>query len=330
MSLHGKRVFITGATGYIGGALARSLAADGAHVTALARDAARGAALRSAGVEVAPGDLADPDRLRAAMTGAEVVFHLAAAAGVAPNARMTEVNVWGVAHMLQAARAAGAARFVHVSTIAVYGYNRRGVVDEGARLAHTGDMYGDTKAAGEQLALSSGLPVVVIRPGQVYGPGSAPWTLRMLNLTRWVVPLVDGGRGACHPIYIDDLLDLLVLAGSRPDAPGHIFNGSPDPAPTWRDFLTAYGRMHGHERILNIPRGLLALPMAALELLFRAADRRLPLRAMLDFLTAPVTYTNRRAREVLGWTPRVTLAEGMRRTEAWLRTNGYLPARSSR
>ena len=329
MSLDGQRVFITGATGFIGGALALRLAAEGARVTALARNPSSGGALREAGVAVVEGDLSDPDRLRALIAGAEVVYHLAAAAGTAPNAEMVQINVWGTRHLIAAARAAGVARFVHVSTVAVYGYRRRGVVDETARLHPTGDMYADTKAIGEELARGDDLPVVIVRPAQVYGPRSGAWTLRMLNLTRYVVPLVDGGRGACHPIYIDDLIDLLALAGVHADAPGQVFNGSPDPAPTWGDFLRAYGRMQGHERVLALPRALLYPPAAALEAALRVTDRRLPLRAMVDFLTAQVTYSNRKAREVLGWTPRVGLAEGMRRTEAWLRTNGHLPRRAA-
>ncbi len=325
MSLQGKRVFITGATGFIGRALAQRLSAEGARVTGLARNPARAALLRQAGVEVAQGDVTDPDRMRDLVAGAEVVYHLAAVGGFNTHARMAEVNIWGAENVLQAARAAEVARFVHVSTVSVYGYTRRGVVDEGARLGPTGDMYGDTKAVGEQLALKSGLPAVVVRPAEVYGPRSEPWTIRMLNLTRRVVPLVDGGRGACHPIYIDDLVELLALAGSHPDAPGHVFNGAPDPPVTWRDFLCAYGRMNGHSRVVSVPRALLTAPLTALELLLRVTDRRLPMRAMLHFLTAQVTYTNRRAREVLGWEPRVSLAEGMARTEAWLCANGYLP-----
>lgn len=325
MALEGRRVFVTGATGFIGGAVALRLAAEGARVTGLARDPARAGFLSEAGVEVVQGDIGDPERLRAQVAGAEVVFHLAALAGVATHARMAAVNIWGTDNVLQAARDAGVARFVHVSTISVYGYTRRGVVDETARLHPIGEGYGDTKAIGERLALRSGLPATVVRPAQVYGPRSQPWTVRLIDLTRWFVPLVDGGRGTCHPIYIDDIVDLLVLAAHHPDAPGQVFNGSPDPPPTWRDFLTGYGRMHGHSRVVSVPRWLLALPLGVAEGAFRLTDRRLPVRTMLNFLTADVTYSNRKAREVLGWTPRVDLAEGMRRSEAWLRAHGHLP-----
>ncbi|MCZ7544433.1 MAG: NAD-dependent epimerase/dehydratase family protein [Anaerolineae bacterium] len=233
----------------------------GARVTGLARDPARAGFLSEAGVEVVQGDIGDPERLRAQVAGAEVVFHLAAAAGVATHARMAAVNIWGTDNVLQAARDAGVARFVHVSTISVYGYTRRGVVDETARLHPIGEGYGDTKAIGERLALRSGLPATVVRPAQVYGPRSQPWTVRLIDLTRWFVPLVDGGRGTCHPIYIDDIVDLLVLAAHHPDAPGQVFNGSPDPPATWRDFLTGYGRMHGHSRVVSVPRWLLTLPL---------------------------------------------------------------------
>ena len=327
MCLSSKRVFITGATGFIGGALALRLAEDGARVVGLARSPAKGAFLERAGVEVIQGDITAPERMRAVIAGSDVVFHLAAAAGGSRGSVMAEVNVRGTENVLEAARAAGVTRFVHVSTISVYGYDRQGVVSEDAPLRPTGDAYGDTKAAGERLALKSDLPVAVVRPAQVYGPRSAPWTLRMLALTRWFVPLVGDGGGACHPIYIDDLIDLLVLAGTHPDALGQVFNDSPDPPSTWRDFLGAYGRMHGHQRFLRVPRWLLAPPLAALDPALRLTERRMPLRNMLRFMTGHVTFVNRKARVLLGWEPRVSLQEGMRRTEAWLRAEGYLPAR---
>jgi nucleoside-diphosphate-sugar epimerase len=327
MSLSNKRVFITGATGFIGSALALRLSQNGARVAGLARNPAKAAFLERAGVDVIQGDVTDLARMRRVIAGAEVVFHLAAAAGFRKASVIDEVNVRGTGNVLGAARAAGVARFVHVSTMSVYGYDRQGAVDEEVALRPTGDPYGDTKAVGERLALKSGLPVTVVRPAQVYGPRSAPWTLRMLALTRWFVPLVGDGSGACHPIYIDDLIDLLVLAGSHPEAPGQIFNGSPDPPSSWRDFLGAYGRMHGHQRFLRIPRWLLAAPLAALDPALRLTGRRVPLRNMLRFMTGQVTFVNRKARELLGWEPRVSLEKGMRRTEAWLRAEGYLPAR---
>lgn len=324
MTLKDKRVFITGATGFIGRALALRLLEEGAGVVGLTRNPAKGTFLASSGVEMVQGDVTDHPAMRELVAGAEVVFHLTAVAGTSGTAAMQAVNVEGTRNVLDAAHAAGVERFVHVSTMAVYGYDRRGVVDETARLGDTGDIYGDTKAIGEGLVRRADLPWSVVRPGQVYGPRSPSWTVRLFQATRWFVPLVDGGRGACHPIYIDDLVDLLILAATHPAAPGEVFNGSPDPASTWLAFLGAYGRMHGHTRYLDVPRWLLTPPLAALDWLLPLAGYRLPARAMLDFAAGQVTYTHRKAREMLGWEPRVNLDEGMRRAEAWLRAEGYL------
>ncbi|MBN1286373.1 MAG: NAD(P)-dependent oxidoreductase [Anaerolineae bacterium] len=324
--LKGKRVFVTGATGFIGGALALRLCEIGARVVGLARSPAKGAFLAAAGVEVVQGDVTDFLRLHQVMAGdIDVVFHLAAIAGAGLSAQMQKVNVEGTRNVLEAARAAHVGRFVHVSTMSVYGYRRSGVVDETARLGDTGDMYGDTKALGEGLVQRSGLPWTIVRPGQVYGPRSPSWSVRMLQATRRFVPLIDSGRGSCHPIYIDDLVDLVALAGAHPGAVGEIFNGTPDPACTWLAFLDAYARMHNQTWHVDISRSWVMPPVAVLDLLLLLSGRRLPLRAMVEFITGDVTYSNRKARAVLGWEPQVSLQAGMRRTELWFRAEGYLP-----
>lgn len=325
MKLQGKRVFVTGATGFIGGALALRLSELGAEVIALARTPSKGDFLKEVGVQIVQGDITDFLRLHEVVNDIDVLFHLAAVAGVGTADVMQKVNIEGTRNILEAAQAAEVGRFVHVSTIAVYGYRRCGTVDESARLGDTGDMYGDTKAIGEGLVRRSGLPWAIVRPGQVYGPRSQPWSVRMLELTRGITPLIDSGRGSCHPIYIDDLVELIVLSGFHDGAVGQIFNGTPDPPYTWFAFLDAYARMHNQTRYLDISREFV-MPVAAMfDVLLALSGRRLPLRAMIDFVTNDVTYTNRKAREMLGWEPAVDLREGMRRTELWFRSKRYLP-----
>jgi nucleoside-diphosphate-sugar epimerase len=324
MSLTDKRVFVTGATGFIGGALTLRLAEEGARVTALARTPSKAAFLTAGGVEVAQGDVTDRARMRELVAGHAIVFHLAAVAGAERVKAMQAVNVEGAASVLAAARAAGVERFVHVSSISVYGYARCGVVDESVHLFETGDMYGDTKAIGEGLVKRADLPWTVVRPGQVYGPRGSSWTLGLFNLVRGFAPLVDGGHGSTHPIYIDDLVELLVLAATHPAAPGEVFNGTPDPASDWRTFLMSYAAMRGHSNAVSVPLWALQPPLALFDWLLPLTGRRLPVRAMLNFMCSDLTYSTRKARDLLGWRPRVDLDEGMRRTEAWLRAEGYL------
>src|SRR5512135_2046758 len=117
-----KQVFLTGGTGSVGAALARRLSESGHHVRALARDPARAAALQSLpGVEIVPGDLSQPDSLRGCLEGCAVVYHCAAKLTGSNAAAFQAINVAGTQALLDEALRAGVARFVHVSSIAVYG-----------------------------------------------------------------------------------------------------------------------------------------------------------------------------------------------------------------
>lgn len=173
------RVFLTGAGGFVMGAVARALRARGDSVVALVRDPARAAALSGIGCGLARGDLSDLDAIRAALTGCDAAIHGAAIyeIGVSEKRReeMFETNVRGTGRVLAACREARIGKVVHVSTIAAFGNTHGRVVDETYR--HDGQYtsaYDETKhrahgiAAGYQ---AEGLPLVIVQPGSVYGPG---------------------------------------------------------------------------------------------------------------------------------------------------------------
>ncbi len=121
------------------------------------------------------------------------------------------VNVGGTATVLDAARAAGAERAVHISSVVVYGYDDPSHQDEGAHLRNCGVPYIDTKSAADRLARRRG--AVVVRPGDVYGPGSVPWSLRPLEMAKAGQLAVAGdGSGLMLPVYVDDLVEAIVVA----------------------------------------------------------------------------------------------------------------------
>jgi nucleoside-diphosphate-sugar epimerase len=322
-SLRGARVLVTGATGFLGGVLVRHLLQAGAEVCILARNAAR--AERRLGelpVAVVVGDLGDPAVVMRAAAGTSHIFHAAAALG-GSYAAQRAANVDGTRHMMRAAAEAGA-RVVHVSSIAVYGNCYRRDVRETDPMAPGCDPYAITKAEAERVVVAlgqaHGVPYSIVRPGMIYGVGSHAWTALAYRLAKLrPTPFVGDGSGSAHAIHVDDVCRLLLLAALHPAALGQAFNCTPDPAPTWRDYLGAYQVLAGHRAWLAIPVPLVAV-LAALAAF--GAPRYSQQRDLPDFLsiaTQRIVFSTHKARERLGWTPQVPLQAGVAGTADWLR-----------
>lgn len=329
MTLKGKQVLVTGATGFVGGALAERLLADGVQVRALVRDATRARDLEARGASLVVGDLADPAALAQAVAGCAVVFSVGAALrGTALE--QYAVNVTGVRYLAEAAHKAGVQRVVHVSTIAAYGYDQPGIISEAMPLQPGAEHYGQSKALGEQVlferAAALELDVAVIRPGMVYGPHSGFWSGKLFDFAQRRPAFLPGsGNTYCPVIFIDDLVDLLLVVAQHPAASGEVFNAVSDEPVTWRQFIGAYASLAGHQMLWPVPVAVLrgiALLAEPLTRLFREPQ---PVRGMVDVLFAGRrAYSMNKAARLLDWRPRVGLVEGIARTEPWLRETGRL------
>src|SRR5215510_6323824 len=207
-----ERILVTGATGFTGGHLCERLIREGHQVRALVRDENRCSEQRRWGVEIVTGDLRDPESLKRATNGINVVYHIAALFRPENVSRkeMWENNVQGTKNMLDAAIKAGVHRFVHCSTIGVHGDIKQPPANEETPYA-PGDHYQESKVKGERVALQymdeGRLPIVVFRPGGIYGPRD----LRFLKLikaikTGWFV-MLGPGKVLYQMIYVDDLID---------------------------------------------------------------------------------------------------------------------------
>jgi len=329
-------VFVTGANGFIGRALCRWYRAAGWTVRGVDRAAPGGSADGAApaaadDVEVVPGDVTEPGGWVDALAGADLVIHTAAlvsnTAGLAEGVR---VNVGGTRRVVEAVAAAGAGRLVHFSSAAVYGHHRDGRVDEHEPVRPSGAVYGDTKIASEQVVLQAHaageISATIVRPTDVYGPGSRPWTILPVQMLRaGQVLLPAHGRGSFIPIYVDDLVDGVVSAAAGEEGAGQVFNLSGGQAVETREFLGHYCRMLGigPPRTASTPVAVAVAEVMgrALRLAGRPSEAN---GATMRMLAATGDVSIDKARRLLGWEPAVDLDEGMRRTETWLRAAGYL------
>jgi nucleoside-diphosphate-sugar epimerase len=263
--------------------------------------------------------------------GADAVLHVAAVYRTAghSDSYYRDVNVGGTERLLEAAASAGVRRFVHTSTVGVHGHVATPPADESAPFA-PGDVYQETKAEAERLALSfgerRGLPVTVVRPGAIYGPGET----RLLKLFRAIArgryAIVGDGRPFYHPVYIDDLVSGFLLALVRPEAVGQSFIIAGPRYVSQRDLADAIAR-HTGGRVLpfRVPAAPLQWAGALCEAICVPFGVEPPLhRRRIDFWTKSRAFSIDKARRVLGYDPKVDLEDGIGRTVAWYRQAGWL------
>ena len=314
-----RRAFITGCLGFIGRTLAERLRQAGAEV--------RGVDVNpDSEHDVVAGDVAEPGPWQDHMQGCDLVVHTAAAVSFRSGEEpFWRVNAMGTRNVLDAAERAGAHRLVHLSSITVFGWAFEGRVDESHPVRANGVPYVDTKIASEQIVLqrhaAGALECTVVRPGDVYGPRSRPWTVipvEQLKGRRILLPRM--GRGVLSMVYVDDLVEG-ILAASAPDGAGGVFTLTDERPVETREFFGHYARLLGR-------RGVPAAPTPVVRALARVnglveRDSEVTPSAV-DYLARTGTYSAEKARRVLGWETKVSLEEGMQRNEAWLRQEGLL------
>jgi dihydroflavonol-4-reductase len=325
------RVALTGATGYTGGRLLESLRQRGDEVAVLVRPRSSSTRARELASRVVEGDLRDAAAARRLVEGVDAVLHVAAVYRTAghPDSYYREVNVGGTEHLLEAAARSGVRRFVHTSTVGVHGHVAHPPADETAPLA-PGDIYQTTKAEAETLALEfyrrRRVPVAVVRPGAIYGPGET----RLLKLFRAIArgryAVVGDGRSYYHPVFIDDLLQGFLLALEREEAVGEAFLVC-GPAYLTQAELASLVERHTGGRVLpfRIPVGPLRWAGALVEAMCVPLGVEPPLhRRRVEFWTKSRAFTIEKARRLLGYDPKVGLEEGIARTATWYREAGWL------
>ncbi|MFN2617735.1 MAG: NAD-dependent epimerase/dehydratase family protein [Thermoleophilaceae bacterium] len=321
-----RTAFVTGGSGFVGGALIRRLVRDGFRVRGLARSERSAEAVSRAGAEPVQGDVSNPDALRAGAAGCELAFHAAARLGEwGPWEEFEQINVQGTLNVLEACRAAGVRRMVHVGTeAAVVAGQPLVMVDETAPLRPDSKApYCASKALAEQAvrdANGNGLETVVVRPRLVWGPGDTtvlPSIARAVEQGRFA--WIGGGRHRTSTTYIDNAVEGLVLGAER-GRPGEAYFVTDGEPVEFREFVTRQLAALGVEA----PTRTLPLPAAraaavGLEGAWTALRRKgqPPLTRTAVWLSAvEMTIRIDKARQELGYEPPVSIDDGLERLRA--------------
>jgi nucleoside-diphosphate-sugar epimerase len=325
------RPLVTGASGVVGAAICRRLAAAGERPLALVRESSDLSRLEGLDVEIRRADLARKESLRGVADGASVVYHAAAAwrQEAASTREFFAVNVDGSRALAEEAARAGARRFVFVSTVGVHGAIERPPADESAPI-RPGDRYQRSKveaAAPVASACSaSGIERVVVRPAGVYGPSDRRF-LKLFRAVRggWFV-MVGSGRVLYHLTFEDDVADGIVRAGETPGVDSRAFILAGPEAVPLRSLVETLADVLGvRPPRLRVPVWPVRAAAIACELACRPLGIEPPLyRRRVDFFVKDRAFDTRAARVALGFSPKVSLREGLERTAAAYRSAGWL------
>jgi nucleoside-diphosphate-sugar epimerase len=323
---------VTGASGFLGGAIATALAQRGEPVRALVRAGSDVRALRAAEIPLAVGDVAGGIGLREAFSGARIVVHAAGMLGQpgAGDAEYARVHVEGTLNVVREARAAGAARVVHLSSPGVLGPIPRAApdADEEAPL-HPTNPYERSKAAAERaLAAESqhhGPFAVIVRPEFVYGPGDRHVLRLFRAIRRRRFVYIGRGDALCHPTYVDDAVAGILAAGAKGE-PGRVYHVAGPRPVCVRELVEALARACGVARPrLHVPERLARAAVGVVEGIAARAGARAPIGSTaVDFFTQDRHFSWQRASRELGYCPHVELDEGAQRAVRWYEREGLI------
>ncbi|MBN1488083.1 MAG: NAD-dependent epimerase/dehydratase family protein [Anaerolineae bacterium] len=321
------RVLVTGANGCVGAMLCRKLVERGDSVRGLVRKTSDLSLLEGLPVQRVVGSLEDHASLLGATQDVDIVYHVAAAVtDWGPLTYFRSVNVAGTQNVLDAAVKNHVQRFVYISSVAVHNFTGAQDMDEDSPQLPTPFYYCQTKREAESLVLSyhrqGRMPVVIVRPGDIYGPGDRVSLLPLAPmLESGHMAYVGDGRKLGAFTYVENLVDGLILAGIKKDALGEVFVITDGLKLTWREYfekLTA---------ALDLPKPWICVPVSlayalatGLEFvyrLFRIQSRPPITRYLITHLSKDFHFSIEKAHRVLGYAPRVDVNEAISRTAAW-------------
>lgn len=325
------RVFVTGATGFLGTDLTKRLLVEGHSVHVLVRSREKAITLAALGAELVVGTITDRKTLYDALKGVDVIYHLAGKLfePCVPTAEYYHIHLEGTQILLDCCKESHELkRFIFTSTTGVLGPSGDTPLDESAPAAPT-NAYEDSKWKAEQQvqqAIQFGFPATIIRPGFVYGPGDLHLVSFFRMIQRGFFRPIGTNPVWLHPIYIEDMTRAFLCCMEHPLAVGECFHISGERPVTISELASSIAKALEKP----VPKGNIPLPLARLaasvgDLLPVNIKKLAPLTySRLDFLTHSRIYNVSKAYRLLGFTASINLADGIAQTIAWYKQHGYL------
>jgi nucleoside-diphosphate-sugar epimerase len=326
------KVLVTGASGLLGGHVAEALSARGDTVRALVRRTSNRKVLeRLPKVELFEGSVEQAERVREAIDGVDAIVHCAGIVKARSSDEFFSVNVGGTSNLVEAARKLGSKlkRFVHISSLEACGPSPDGKPVRPEQ-ENPVTAYGRSKLAAEKVVLSAkdAIPVVLLRPGAIYGPRDGEILEAFKAIQRGLLPLVDGGAAKGVWIYATDCAEACVRAIDADVPSGRTFFVDDGAGPmTQKQLFADAERALGKKAIIrtSLPVPVLMTVARGLEVLGKVANRPVMLtREKANMLLQDWVCSSEDTRRELGWSPKVPWDDGVRRAVAWYRDNGWL------
>jgi nucleoside-diphosphate-sugar epimerase len=317
------RALVTGATGFTGTALCKRLVGEGWEVSAFVREGGRIEPLERLGVRCICTTITSKEAVERDFPEADVVFHIAAAyrSEHADQSEFVRVNVEATRNLLKESLRRNVSRFIHCSTVGVHGEIEDPPATETYRFS-PGDHYQESKLAGELLALEyfvKGLRGTITRPVGIYGPGDTRFLKLFKPIARGYFVMIGSGESLYHMTYIDDLIEGFMLVATRPEAVGEVFTIAGADYTTLNELADQIAAAVGRRRRkLWIPLKPVMWVAFACDRIFRAVGLSPPIYPRrVEFFEFNRAFSIEKARRLLGYEPKVSLQEGLRRTAEW-------------
>jgi nucleoside-diphosphate-sugar epimerase len=328
----GTRVLVTGATGFTGSVLVRKLFALRLKVVAIARPSSNVEPFHDLPIEWVRGNVFDEETVKQAVKETSYIFHLATPYREArlPDKSFYQVHVLATQLLAKAAlNEAGFKRFIHVSTVGVHGHIENPPADENY-LMKPGDIYQETKVEAElwirDFAEKEGLPLTVVRPAAIYGPGDKRlFKIFKMVCIKWV-PVIGDGNNLYHLIHVEDLTNFFILAAVHPKALAEVFICGSKEAITFNKMVSIISEYYGvTAKFIKVP----AAPLFSLGYLFEVIYRPFGIeppiyRRRVAFFTKHRSFNTEKMRTLLEFVPTHSDEEGLRETAQWYLDRGWV------